>query len=375
MEIYLFEGDNWKNYIPISYTKGIWDIRVGLFTQKERFERFFNKKVKVYSYREYIKSDEIPKPGDLNINPMIKDPSLLPEIREGEIIISYGEKIAFRTTNENKDYRVIELDIPFYRYLYEIIDEFPDILRDDIINNYKFNNKKLTNIIGDNIYIDEDVKIIEPVFIDTKNGPVVIRKGTLIEPFSYIEGPAYFGENCLIKSGTRITGGNYFGTYSKVSGEIEHTIFSGYSNKQHFGFLGHSYIGEWVNLGAGTTNSDLKNNYSEIKINIEDKEINTNLRFLGLMIGEHSKSAINTSFNTGTIVSPFANIFTRNFPPKYIPPFSWVGEKIERYEIEKAIKTAEIVMGRRGVTMSEEYRKMIYKLFEESESIWQRFQS
>lgn len=368
MEIYLFEGDNWKNYIPISYTRGIWDIRVGLFTQKERFERFFGKKPKVYSYREHIKSDDIPKQGDLNINPMIKDPSLLPEIKEGEIILSYGEKIAFRSTAKNIDYRVIELDIPFYRYLYEIIDEFPNILREDILNNFQFNN------IKGNIYIEEGVKIIEPVFINSENGPVVIKKGTIIEPFTYVEGPAYIGEKCLIKSGTRITGGNFFGDFSKIAGEIEHTCFLGFSNKQHYGFLGHSYVGEWVNLGAGTTNSDLKNNYSEIKINIEDIEINTKLKFLGLMIGDHSKSAINTSFNTGTIVSPFSNIFTREFPPKYIPPFSWVGEKIERYEVDKAIKTAEIVMRRRGKTMDDEYKNMIFKLFKDSEPLWQKFQ-
>lgn len=375
MEIYLFEGDNWKNYIPISYTKGIWDIRVGIFTQKERFERFFKKQVKVYSYREYIKSDEIPKPGDLNINPMVKDPSLLPEIKEGEIILSYGEKIAFRTTERNKDYRIIELDIPFYKYLYEIVDEFPEILKVDILNNFTFNNIKRMNVIGENLCIDENVNIIEPVYIDSRKGPVIIRKGSTIEPFTYIEGPAYIGEDCFIKSGTRITGGNYFGTHSKIAGEIEHTIFLGYSNKQHYGFLGHSYVGEWVNLGAGTTNSDLKNNYSEIKITIEEKEINTNLRFLGLMVGEHSKSAINTSFNTGTIVSPFSNVFVRNFPPKYIPPFSWVGEQISRYELEKALKTAEIVMSRREITMNEEYRNMIIKLFEESNTIWQKFLS
>jgi NDP-sugar pyrophosphorylase family protein len=363
MDIYLFEGDNWKNFIPISYTRGLWDIRIGLFTQKERFEKFFQKPLKVYSYRNYIKSDEIPKPGDLNINPMIKDPSLLPEIKEGEIIVSSGEMIASRSTEKNKDYKVIEIDIPYYRYLYEIIDEFPDVLRNDLYENFKQDK-----------YIEDAVEIIQPVIINTRDGPVVIKKGSKIEPFTYIEGPVYIGENSLIKSGTRITGGNYFGRYSKISGEIEHTIFLGYSNKQHYGFLGHSYVGEWVNLGAGTTNSDLKNNYSEIRIKIEDIEVNTNLRFLGLMIGDHSKSAINTSFNTGTIVSPFSNIFTRNFPPKYIPPFSWVGDKIERYDIEKAIKTAEIVMKRRGVQMDEAYKNMVISLFEESEKIWEQFQ-
>jgi len=160
-----------------------------------------------------------------------------------------------------------------------------------------------------------------------------------------------------------------FGDVVKASGEIEESIFQGYSNKQHLGFLGHAFIGEWVNLGAGTTNSDLKNNYSKVNVILEGKRYETGMQFLGTIIGDHSKAAINTTFNTGTIVEPFCNVFGKGYPPKYIPPFSWSSDDIEEYELDKAIQTAAKVMKRRNIDLDENYKKKVERLFRESKNL------
>ncbi|MCK4572008.1 transferase, partial [candidate division WOR-3 bacterium] len=203
------------------------------------------------------------------------------------------------------------------------------------------------------------------VLLDASNGPIYIDNHCVIRANTVIDGPAFIGEGCFIKCGSLIDTVS-IGKVSKLSGEIEASIFQGYSNKQHFGFLGHSFIGEWVNIGAGSTNSDLKNNYSPIRVNLSGKEYETGMQFLGLIMGDHCKTAINTSFNTGTIIGPFCNIFGFNFPPKYLPPFSWWGDYFSEYKLEKAIDTAKIVMKRRDIEMDEKYEERIRQIFHET---------
>ena len=366
MKVVLFEIQDIKRFYPISLTHGLWEIKTGVLSQYERFRKHFGR-VFVFSNRDYISSDTLPEGLKLFVDPMVKDPSSIPELKPGEVIYSKGRPVCFASEIPEipENGKRIDRNIPFYSYLHEIIEEFPDNLTKDLIQMViKDDYPNVVKAIGRQIFVHREVKISGEITVNAEKGPVFIGKGTKIEPYTYIEGPAFIGENCLIKAGTRIEGGVYLGNWTKVAGEIEHTIIHGYSNKQHHGFLGHSYIGEWVNLGAGTTNSDLKNNYSNIRIKIFDEEINTGLMFLGLLMGDHSKSAINTSFNTGTLAGPFSNIFTRDFPPKFIPPFSWVGEKMDVYRVDKAVETARKVMKRRGVEMDSGYEFMIKRLFE-----------
>jgi UDP-N-acetylglucosamine diphosphorylase/glucosamine-1-phosphate N-acetyltransferase len=153
----------------------------------------------------------------------------------------------------------------------------------------------------------------------------------------------------------------------KVGGEVEGSIFQGYSNKQHDGFLGHSYICEWVNLGADTNNSDLKNNYGNVKVYVDGKIVDTGHQFVGLFMGDHSKAGINTMFNTGTVVGVSSNVFGAGFPPKFIPSFSWGGaDKMIEYDIEKAVETAKAVMKRRDIKMTKEYETLLRKIFMET---------
>lgn len=186
------------------------------------------------------------------------------------------------------------------------------------------------------------------VVLDAESGPIVIGKNVRILPNAVIEGPAYIGDGSLIKVGAKIYENTSIGPVCKVGGEVEASIIHGYSNKQHDGFLGHAYLCPWVNLGADTNNSDLKNNYGSVRVTINGRELDSGSLFAGVIVGDHAKSAINTMFNTGTVVGVGSNVFGGGFPPKYIPSFSWGGaEGMTTYDIEKCIAVARTVMGRR----------------------------
>lgn len=193
----------------------------------------------------------------------------------------------------------------------------------------------------------------------------MIGNNVTVMPNAVIEGPCYIGDHSVIKAGAKIYESTSIGPVCKVGGEVEASIIHGYSNKQHDGFLGHSYIGEWCNLGADTNTSDLKNNYSSVKMNVNGKEVDTGSLFVGLMMGDHSKSGINTMFNTGTTVGVSSNIFGAGFPPKTIPSFAWVdGQDVQGYRLDKAIEVAKIVMARRKVTMTDSYMALMKYIFE-----------
>ena len=175
------------------------------------------------------------------------------------------------------------------------------------------------------LFIGNETVIKPGVVIDASNGPVYIGKDVEVNANSVIEGPVCIGDNSLVKSFAAIKENVSTGKVCKLGGEIEDSVIMPYSNKQHSGFLGHAYLGSWVNLGADTNCSDLKNNYSSIKVNLNGKHIDTGHRFLGLIMGDHSKTGINTMFNTGTITGFSCNIFGSGFPDKFIPSFTWGG--------------------------------------------------
>jgi UDP-N-acetylglucosamine diphosphorylase/glucosamine-1-phosphate N-acetyltransferase len=184
--------------------------------------------------------------------------------------------------------------------------------------------------------------------LDGKGGDVVIGRGVEIRPNAYVAGPVAIGDGSVIRAGATIYGGTSIGPGCKVGGEIEDSVVHSFSNKQHSGFLGHSYVGSWVNLGAGTDTSDLKNNYGTVRVEIGGEVIDTGSMFVGAAIGDHSKTAIGTTLNTGTIIGVFANVVARGFPPKVIRSFSWGTEDgFVEHEIERAIDTARRVMARR----------------------------
>ena len=199
-------------------------------------------------------------------------------------------------------------------------------------------------------------------FFNDDDGPIIIEEDVTIMEGAMIRGPVHICKGATIKMGAKIYGPTIIGPYCKIGGEVSNCIFLGYSNKAHEGFLGHSIIGEWCNIGAGTSNSNLKNDYGTVKMwDYQDKKFkDSGNQFLGLYMGDHSKCAINTSFNTGTTVGVNCNLFGAGFPRNFIPSFSWGGAQgVKVYNFEKAISVAEIVMGRRDVKLTPDYIDML----------------
>jgi len=217
----------------------------------------------------------------------------------------------------------------------------------------------------DNIFIAPGAEIKPGVILDGSQGPIYIDRDAVVYPNAVIEGPVYVGQSAQIKSCARIYDNVSIGKVCKVGGEVECSVIFPYTNKQHSGFLGHAYIGSWVNLGADTNCSDLKNNYGMVKIYVGGEIVNSNSQFLGLIMGDHSKTAINSMFNTGTVVGFSCNIFGAGFPAKYIPSFSWGGsDAITTYDLERSIETAKRVKLRRNKTMLESEEKLFRKIFD-----------
>lgn len=217
------------------------------------------------------------------------------------------------------------------------------------------------------LHIGKKCKIDKSASFDTSEGRIYVNDGVVIEPFVYIKGPAYIGQNSTIRAGAQIYGPVRIGGRCKVSGEISNSILHWYVNKQHYGFLGHSYLCEWVNLGAGTTTSNLKNNYSKIDLLVNGEKIKTDTIFLGSIIGDHTKTGIMTMLNTGTLAGISSNLFGTGYHRKLIGSFSWAdsttGENTD-YDITRAIDTAKTSMKRRGIEMTKAYEDMLRHLFE-----------
>jgi UDP-N-acetylglucosamine diphosphorylase/glucosamine-1-phosphate N-acetyltransferase len=214
---------------------------------------------------------------------------------------------------------------------------------------------------GTDIHVDKSARVHKLVSLDATDGPVYIDEHAELRPFSTVIGPCYIGAGTVIER-ARVAKSS-IGPQCRIGGEVEGCIFQGYSNKHHEGFIGHSYVGEWVNLGALTTNSDLKNNYGAVRVHVHDQDFDTGMIKVGCFIGDHVKLGIGTLIPTGTVIGSFVNFAGGGMTPTYIRDFKWiVADKVQDYDLDKAVKTAQIVMGRRNVNISEKYKEVIRKL-------------
>ncbi len=391
--IALFEDDRWRKLYPLSLSHPVWELRVGIFKIFEKYEKMVEKPALfTRKYLEDVAKERYPeyKINDYKVEDVvlvnsrvIPDDRFVKELKTlktGEKIVQDGETLACRVKfpdryfNQEGVFTGCDDSTPrefqgakIFTYLYQLVH----MNHAEIVKDSKFFKGGVrgrvyegAHILGD-VIIEEGATVYPGVVIDGLEGPVVIAKDAVIMPNATILGPSYIGEKSRIKVGAKIYEGTSIGPVCKIGGEVEETIIQGYSNKQHDGFLGHAYIGEWVNLGADTNNSDLKNNYSSVKIFIDGEWINTGEMFVGLMMGDHSKSGINTMFNTGSVVGFSSNIYGGDFPPKFIPSFAWGGsEGFVTYKFDKAVETARRVMGRRKVKLTEAYRRMMEKIYE-----------
>lgn len=253
---------------------------------------------------------------------------------------------------------------------FKIINFAPDL----VLHNEEQLHHDLKSLVKGKkkLHVTSKNKISKNVVFDTSHGPIYIGKNTVIEPFSFIQGPVYIGDNCTIRAGSQIYGPVRIGNWCKVSGEITFSLMHSYVNKQHYGFLGHSYICEWVNLGAGTTTSNLKNNYSKIAVNLNGQSYNTGSIFLGSIIGDHTKTGIQTMLNTGTLCGISTNLYGAGYQNKLLKSFTWnnaSNSEAINYNIAKAIQTAKISMSRRKINMNENYESMMTHLYNSKEDL------
>lgn len=408
--ICIFEDTKYENFLPLTYLRPVYELRCGILMLLEKIKIHFPKSNLILHTRkelEILTKQKYPKASINNFSGSalfvngrtILDKNILQLIqgqKENFLLINNDNIIAFHLSKEKlkliKDFqgcpfessallkqlkpniKVIETSLEIPEYIWDIIA----VNGQEIIKDFKMlkktkksflkANKHIYTYKKENIFIDKDTEIDAQVVLDARKGPIYIGKNVKIFPHSCIEGPASIGDGCVI-AGARFRENSSLGPVCKVGGEIEGVIFQGYSNKVHEGFLGHSYLGEWINLGALTTNSDLKNNYSLVKVQIGPKKIETGQQFLGSIIGDHTKTAIGTTLNTGTIIGIFCNIVTKAFPPKFINSFSWVSNEVTQYDLSKAKQTAKIVMGRRKIEFDKAYEDLIDYTFKKLSGI------
>ena len=375
MNVILFDT-NRINYYPLSYTRPISEFLIGIMTIKQKWEQFYDSvSVKTEDYL----SNKFPlviKEDNLWVNAKtIPSSELYVELnnlRKGESLEKNGELIAFRNNSFTTDklnaidsnVAVFTIENLFDLFLYnsrEIKKDFITLTKHKISKELDSTN----TLIGKNIFIEEGANISCSI-INADKGPVYIGRNANIMEGSIIHGPFAMLENSTLKMGAKIYGGTTLGPYCKVGGEVNNSVFFGYSSKAHDGFLGNSIIGSWCNLGADTNVSNLKNNYSNVKLwnYTTNSFCNTNLQFCGMIMGDHSKSGINTMFNTGTVIGIGANIFGSGFPRNFIPSFSWGGAHgFSVYDLNKFLSVVALVYDRRQKSLTDTDKEILSEVY------------
>jgi carbonic anhydrase/acetyltransferase-like protein (isoleucine patch superfamily) len=224
------------------------------------------------------------------------------------------------------------------------------------------------------VRLENAVRLDAGTILRAANGPVWIAEGAIIEAGAIINGPAYVGHGSIVRPGARLNGDVTLGPQCRVGGEISSVIMQGFSNKQHSGYLGSAYIGSWVNLGAATDNSDLKNNYRPIEVNYSGRKVDSGEMHVGAFIGDFCRTAIHTRLNSGTVVGTCCNLFGADFPEKDIPPFIWFGsDGYQEYRLDKAFETIRTVMPRRAQMLSPDLETNLRNLYQETAEIRAEF--
>ena len=369
MNYILFDGSERNTLLPLTYTRPVADIRIGITTVKEKWERFLNSSMS-FKTQEYLSNKYPTVVSDENILingsviPNAELVELIENLLPGQILVKEDIEIALRSDSTNIDtidtsnYQTIIVSCDFLRIenTWDIFALNPQVILDDfsrVTNNRRSSPISNTNfIIGDpdKIFFEEGANA-EFTYLNTTDGPIYIGKDAEIMEGSKIRGPFALCEHSTVKMDAKIYSGTTVGPYSKVGGEINNSVILGYTNKGHDGFLGNSVIGEWCNLGADTNTSNLKNTYDFVRLWSYHKNtfVNTELQFCGLIMGDHSKSGINTMFNTGTVVGVSSNIYGSGFQRNFIPSFMWGGAQgLKPFNFKKSVDVAVAVFKRRN---------------------------
>ena len=379
MNVIIFEDNNIKNLQPFSINHASFELKSGTLSNLDRIVSIFGKTENYFLIvRDELKDliqEKFPRymvnpqkvPSGLYLNgAVIWNKENISKVNSGYAFSNSGNLVSFLSdkdisfSNINKTITktskvTSDIELDYISYLWDCIDKFKEVLEFDKKNIKKETIDFLDNSIHlvnqDNIFLSKTCNISPGCILDASNGPIIFNNNVHVKSGSIIEGPIFIDHDSVINNGAKLKGNILVGPKCKLGGEITDSIFLGYSNKQHDGFLGHSFIGEWVNIGANTNNSNLKNNYGKIRFHFPKYIKETNRMFLGVMVGDYTRIGISTMINTGSYFGLGANIFGSDFQDKYIKSFSWGNNDVT--ELHKLIETIKIIKSRRSEILKE----------------------
>jgi len=416
-KLFIFEDDKFEDFYPLTYSRPVYQLLFGIRLIQDKISSFYPQAETTLLCRDHLE-ETLRLKSNLSVNNFrVKDedellfvngrivsaedlPAILTFSQEKRSYICKHDLIGFNLKGSDledfenevnslylkdslesikRKIKTSELDIRVADHLWNLIDwnrkeigsDFKRLrVNLDFRNMLKECEVDKTAIIHnlESVYIGKGSKVEAYVILDAREGPICIGEDVLIKPYTRVEGPASIGRGTQLV-GAKIGAGCSLGQMCRVGGEVENSTFLGFSNKYHEGFLGHSYVGEWVNLGALTTNSDLKNNYSPVRVQFRDEEIDTGLIKVGAFLGDHVKTGIGTLLSTGINVGLGANLFGSGMiKDKFVPSFAWFdGKELKEYRLDKFLSTASQVMKRRGKELNKEEKKLLKKLFDLTE--------
>lgn len=385
MQLVFSDAQYWEDFLPLTFTRPVAEMRCGILTFSERWQKilettevsWFTEMYLQQKFREPEKKESL-----FLVTNFLPTETVIQQIKglkQGEALVYEDELVAAKINMEGFSLNQIEKmtdikeELVFFKkptdlftYNKEAIDfDFELLTKGKVSQELSSTNGFLGN--KEDLFIEEGAEI-EFSTINTKTGKIYIGKNAEVMEGCNLRGPIALCEGSKFNLGAKIYGATTIGPHSKVGGEVSNIIIFGYSNKGHDGFVGNSVIGEWCNLGADTNSSNLKNNYGNVKLwNYRTKDFqDTGLQFAGLIMGDHSKTAINTQLNTGTVIGVASNIFKEGFPPNLIENFSWGGFKDdERFKLDKAYEVAEKVMARRKLPLTDDDKAILKHIFNE----------
>jgi UDP-N-acetylglucosamine diphosphorylase/glucosamine-1-phosphate N-acetyltransferase len=387
MNFILFDDRYADHLLPLTFTRPVADIRIGILKISEKWKQQLSGDYSFYT-KDYLRKKY---PANYQAQSTFINGAVLPgnglveeilALKAGQGLVKDDKLIARSVNDSNFDLNQIEFldgvevfevksDFDLIEFPHQIFnlngkaleDDFKLLTKDKVSEPIGSSNQ----VLGSNrVFLEKGAKV-ECAILNANSGPIYIGVDAEIMEGSIIRGPFAICEHSATKMGTKVYGPTTIGPYSKVGGELNNVVVFGYSNKAHDGFLGNAVIGEWCNIGADTNNSNLKNNYAEVKLwdYVVERFAPTGLQFAGLIMGDHSKCGINTMFNTGTVIGVFANIFGAGFPRNFIPSFAWGGAAgMKEYKLNAALYVARLVMQRRGIELDEVEKQILEHIFE-----------
>lgn len=402
MNYILFDDSLSEHLLPLTYTRPSCELLVGIWRLREKWESRLGRSVSFITYRNYLAAkypahftaDNTYINGSLLVNDVLHD--AVNNLGMQQALVKNGRVVAVRSTDNLERFEAGLLEAVGMQLLeWEAEPDWISYPEDIFHKNGReiardfaaiTANRQSAQVDDTNLLIGKENIFIEPgailtaCTINAKAGPVYIAADAEVMEGATIRGPFYLGEHSAVKMGAKIYGDTSIGPHCKVGGEITNSVMMGYSNKGHDGYMGNSVIGEWCNWGADTNNSNLKNNYEQVKLwdHVSGRFRNTGLQFAGLIMADHAKCGINTMFNTGTVVGVGANVFGAGFPRNFMPAFSWGGaQSLETFRFNKFCETAQKVMERRGLPLDDLEKSILEAIYNETSTqrSWEKTKS